>query len=193
MSAIFQIKNMVCDRCKMVVQQSFQHTGFQVLRTDLGEVEVVDGFAPNQLNQLSDLLKGYGFELLKDRNDILIEKIKNAVIDLIQSRVYVPKINYSAYLSEKLNQDYSGLSVLFSTHEGMTIEQYIIRQKIERVKELLRYDELSLSQIADELQYSSVAHLSGQFKKVTGITPSQFKQTTMLKRIPLDSISTKII
>ncbi len=189
MSALFHIKNMVCDRCKMVVRESFEKTGAHVLRTELGEVETATPLEDSQLKTLHQLLQNNGFELLDDRQTRMVEKIKNEVIELIhQQRPQNFKGNFSAYLAEKLNRDYSGLSTLFSAQEGITIEQYIIRQKIERVKELLTYDEKTLSQIADDLQYSSVAHLSNQFKKVTGITPSQFKAADRKDRQSLDRI-----
>lgn len=180
---------MVCDRCKMVVEDSFKKVDAQVVSTELGEIQIAENLNPSQLEELDILLKQHGFELLDDRQSRLVEKIKNAVIELIHNlQPEHSKSNFSDYLSDKLNRDYSGLSTLFSVHEGSTIEQYIIRQKIERVKELLMYDELSLSQIADELQYSSVAHLSNQFKKVTGLTPSQFKRSSAKNRLSLDHV-----
>lgn len=189
MPVLFHIKNMVCDRCKMVVQDSFKKVGAQVVSTELGEIQIADNLNPSQLEALDILLKQHGFELLDDRQSRIVEKIKNAVIEMIHNlQPEHFKGNFSYYLSEKLNRDYSGLSTLFSVHEGITIEQYIIRQKIERVKELLMYDEQSLSQIADELQYSSVAHLSNQFKKVTGLTPTQFKQSSAKNRLSLDHV-----
>lgn len=189
MSAVFYIKNMVCDRCKMVVRESFERISTQVIRVDLGEVETTDPLTPTQISTLTRLLEQSGFELIDEKPRRIVEKIKTLLIDLIHYQsINDVKVNYSAYLSEQLHRDYSGLSTLFSSQEGITIEQYIIRQKIERVKELLTYDELSLSQIADELDYSSVAHLSNQFKKVTGQTPSQFKQARAKNRLPLDQV-----
>ncbi len=189
MSILFYIKNMVCDRCKMVVEDLFKKVGAQVVNTELGEIQTAENLNPSQLEDLDILLKQHGFELLDNKQSRIVEKIKNVVIELIYNPQHEHfKSNFSDYLSEKLSRDYSGLSTLFSAHEGSTIEQYIIRQKIERVKELLMYDEQSLSQIADELQYSSVAHLSNQFKKVTGLTPSQFKQSAAKNRLPLDHV-----
>ncbi|MFN8343563.1 MAG: helix-turn-helix domain-containing protein [Spirosomataceae bacterium] len=186
--AIFHIKNMVCDRCKMVVKDTFEKVGARVVNTELGEVETVDNLTPAQRQAVIHTFREVGFELLDDKQSRTTEKIKTLLVELIHGKHPHLKSNYSTYLSEKLNRDYSGLSALFSAHEGITIEQYIIRQKIERVKELLLYDELSLSQIADALQYSSVAHLSNQFKKVTGLTPSQFKTASNKQRQPLDKI-----
>jgi AraC family transcriptional regulator len=189
MSVLFHIKNMVCDRCKMVVEDSFKKVGAHVVSTELGEIQTAENLSASQLENLAALLNGHGFELLDDRQSRIVEKIKNVVIELIHNPQHEHfKSNFSDYLSEKLNRDYSGLSTLFSAHEGTTIEQYIIRQKIERVKELLMYDEQSLSQIADELQYSSVGHLSNQFKKVTGLTPSQFKLSKDKNRQSLDRV-----
>lgn len=189
MSVLFHIKNMVCDRCKMVVEDSFKKVGAHVVSTELGEIQTTENLSSFQLEALDSLLNRHGFELLDDKQSRIVEKIKNVVIELIYNQQHDNfKSNFSDYLSQKLNRDYSGLSTLFSTHEGSTIEQYIIRQKIERVKELLMYDEQSLSQIADDLQYSSVAHLSNQFKKVTGLTPSQYKLSKAKNRQSLDRV-----
>jgi AraC family transcriptional regulator len=189
MSVLFHIKNMVCDRCKLVVKDSFEKAGAQVLHLTLGEVQIAQPLDIVPLNKLTTTLESLGFELLEDKQTRTVEKIKTLVIQLIYSNQLTKlKINLSDYLSEQLHRDYSGLSTLFSSHEGITIEQYMIRQKIERVKELLTYDQQSMSQIADDLQYSSVAHLSNQFKKVTGLTPSQYKASNAKNRLALDQV-----
>lgn len=185
---VFYVKNMVCDRCKLVVNQLFSQATFQVQQVTLGEVTVSEPFAPAQVDAVATTLKEYGFELLEDKRLRVIEKIKTLVLELVRSSSEGLKVNVSDYLAAQLHRDYNGLSTLFSAHEGITIEQYLIRQKIERVKELLAYDELSLSQIADELHYSSVGHLSNQFKKITGMTPSQFKNADSKDRQPLDAV-----
>ncbi|WP_428663888.1 helix-turn-helix domain-containing protein [Runella sp.] len=188
MSTLFHIKNMVCDRCKLVVKDAFEKAGAKVQSIELGEVETIDPLSPQQLQTVQQTFSEVGFELLDDKQGRIVEKIKTLLVELIHGEHPYLKSNYSDYLSEKLNRDYSGLSTLFSQHENSTIEQYIIRQKIERVKELLLYDEQSLSQIADSLQYSSVAHLSNQFKKVTGLTPSQYKVASAKDRRSLDKV-----
>jgi AraC-like DNA-binding protein len=188
---VFYVKNMVCDRCKMVVRQLFSLANFQVQQVQLGEVEVAEPVTSTQIKAVAARLQEYGFELLEDKRVRTVEKIKTTVLELIRTSSLDLKVNFSNYLAEKLHRDYNGLSTLFSSLEGMTIEQYTIRQKIERAKELLAYDELSLSQIADELHYSSVAHLSNQFKKITGMTPSQFKQLAHKNRQPLDVLGDK--
>lgn len=188
---VFYVKNMVCDRCKLVVGQVFSNAHFQVQQIQLGEVEVAAPVTATQIAEVTARLQEYGFELLEDKRVRTVEKIKTLVLALIRSSSLELKVNYSDYLAEQLNRDYNGLSTLFSSLEGITIEQYIIRQKIERVKELLTYDELNLSQIADELHYSSVAHLSNQFKKITGITPSQYKLSGHKNRQPLDALGDK--
>lgn len=185
---VFYVKNMVCDRCKLVVGQVFSHAHFQVQQIQLGEVEVAEPFTSIQIETVGARLHEYGFELLEDKRVRTVEKIKTTILELIRTSSLNLKVNYSDYLAEKLHRDYNGLSTLFSSLEGITIEQYTIRQKIERAKELLAYDELSLSQIADELHYSSVAHLSNQFKKITGMTPSQYKLSAHKNRQPLDAI-----
>jgi len=185
----FYIKNMVCNRCIMVVQQVFEHLGYPPLRIALGEVETEKPIADDALTELRKSLTGFGFELIDDTKSQLIEKIKTLVIELIRYKKEEDiKVNYSAYIESKLNRDYTYLSNLFSDITGVTIEKYYINQKIERVKELLVYDELTLGEIAWELGYSSAPALSAQFKKVTGLTPKHFRQIKDNKRIPLDEV-----
>ena len=169
------VKNMVCVRCKMIVQQLLRKLDIHYLSIELGEIEIVENMSPGRLLEFKELLSGYGLELLDNRKSILIEKIKKVIVELIHYDDEPLKINFSDYLSKKLNHDYTYLANLFSEAEGINIEHYIIMHKIERVKELLAYDELSLTEISYNLHYSSVAHLSNQFKKVTGLTPSNFK------------------
>lgn len=179
---------MVCARCEMAVRTLFDEMKISVLSIKLGEVELSKTLENLEKKQLSEKLKALGFELLDDKISKTIERIKNRIIDLVHHQNEQLKINLSSYLSEDLNQDYSALSNLFSETEGITIEHYFIAQKIERVKELLIYNELSLSEIAFQLNYSSVAHLSNQFKKTTGITPTQFKQLKEKKRKQIDDL-----
>ncbi len=182
------IRNMVCNRCIMVVRSELEKLGFEPVQVQLGEVELKEDLPGPELNEFKNRLDELGFELMDDSKSKLIEKIKLLVIQLIHHGDGQMNQNYSVYLSSKLNKEYNYLSHLFSEVEGTTIEKYIINQKIERVKELLVYNELTLSEIADSLGYSSVAHLSGQFRKVTGLTPSYFKQLKENKRKPLDQI-----
>lgn len=182
------IKNMVCNRCIMVVQQVFEGLDHAPVRISLGEVETANPVSDDELQRLRKSLVGYGFELIDDTKSRLIEKIKNAIVQSIHHNHDELKINYSEYIESQLHRDYAYLSSLFSEVEGTTIEKYVIHQKIERVKELLVYDELSLSEIADRMGYSNVAYLSSQFKKVTGLTPSHFKQVKENKRKPLDEV-----
>lgn len=182
------IKNMVCNRCIMVVQDQLQKLGLDVTKIVLGEAELKQELTDEQKALLKETLLSFGFELLDDKKSIIIEKIKNIIIHLVHHQDSDIKINLSDLLSKELHHDYSYLSNLFSETEGTTIEKFFIAQKIERVKELLVYDELSLSEIATQLNYSSVAYLSNQFKKVTGLTPSHFKQVKEEKRKPLDQI-----
>lgn len=185
----FFIKNMVCNRCVMVVQQVFDGLGYPPVHITLGEVETAAPIEGERLDILRKNLTGFGFELIDDAKSQLIEKIKTLVIETIHYRKeHDLKVNYSGYIESKLNKDYNYLSNLFSEVTGTTIEKYIISQKIERVKELLVYDELTLSQIAWELGYSSVSALSAQFKKITGLTPKHFRQIKDNKRIPLDKV-----
>lgn len=188
----FYIKNMVCNRCVTAVQKVFEHNGLHPEKVALGEVSIhEDTVQPDQLMQLDTELLSLGFERIDDRKARLIEGIKNKIIQLIHRSERVDrKHNWSSILSEEMHYEYNYLSNLFSSVEGITLEQYIIRQKIEKAKELLFYDELNLSEIADRLGYSSVAHLSGQFKKITGLTPSELKKSRKIDKVrkSLDSI-----
>ena len=182
------IKNMVCNRCIMVVKSELEKLGISPVSIILGEVTLSGGLSPQQKDALSKKLEGLGFALIDDRRARLIEQIKNAIIELVHYNNNDLKVNLSDYISDKLHHDYNYISNLFSEIEDTTIEKYFIAQKIERVKELLVYDELTLNEIAFKLNYSSVAHLSSQFKKVTGLTPSHFKQIKTTKRKPLDEV-----
>lgn len=182
------IKNMVCNRCIMAVQQIFENLGYPATHVALGEVETEHVLDAGATEKLKTTLVSFGFELIDDSKGRIIEKIKNTVVSLIHHNPEDLKVNYSQYIESKLNRDYSYLSSLFSEVEGTTIEKYIIHQKIEKVKELLVYDELTLSEIAFKMGYSNVAYLSSQFKKVTGLTPSHFKQVKENKRKPLDEV-----
>lgn len=166
---------MVCSRCKMVVKAELEKAGLHPLIVELGEVDIEEQPASETLNQLNTSLKKSGFEIIDDRKSRMIEKIKNAIVELVHHSGNDLNVNLSSFISQKLNYDYNYLSNIFSEVEGLTIEKYFIAQKIEKVKELLMYDELTLSQIADKLGYSSVAYLSNQFKKQTGLTPSFYK------------------
>lgn len=181
------IKNMVCSRCTYIVQQELNRLNIPVQQVTLGEVELRQELSLHQTEQLSAALQQFGFELMDDRKSRIIEKIKHLVIDHVKEFKTL-RINFSEFLSNELHHDYTYLSNLFSSVEGTTIEKFIIETKIEKVKELLVYDELSLTEIADKLGYSSVAHLSNQFKKTTGLSPSHFKNLTSHKRTPLDEL-----
>ena len=187
MNTIF-IKNMVCDRCIMVVQNELEKLGLDAKNIKLGEVILSKEITSLEKENLSKTLEPLGFEIIDDKKGRIIEKIKNTIIDLVHHQDSDVKTNLSDVLSDKLHHDYNYLSNLFSEVEGTTIEKYFIAQKVEKVKELLVYDELSLSEIANRLNYSSVAYLSNQFKKVTGLTPSHFKQIKEDKRKPLDKV-----
>jgi AraC-like DNA-binding protein len=179
---------MVCNRCILVVQQVLEKSGINFSKISLGEVETEGELSKEKVKQLATSLSEFGFELLDNSRQQIIEKIKNIVIQQVHYTHEENNHNYSEILSKSLNKDYSYLSNLFSGVEGITIEKYIINQKIEKVKELIIYDELNLSEISFKLGYSSVAHLSNQFKKVTGLTPSHFKKVGQNKRKPLDEI-----
>lgn len=179
---------MVCKRCIMVVEQTLKKLQIPYKQVGLGEIEFSDELIPQQTEALNTELQTLGFSIIDDRKHRIIEKIKNIIIKLVHSGLEAPKQNISVYLSEQLHLDYNYLSSLFSEIENTTIEKYIINQKIERVKELLVYDELTLNEIAFQLGYSSPAHLSNQFKKVTGLTPGYFKKIKENKRKPLDEV-----
>ncbi|WP_343605732.1 AraC family transcriptional regulator [Fluviicola sp.] len=187
MSTIF-IKNMVCNRCILVVQNELDKLGLPAKQVKLGEVVLEKEPTAVEKQNLEQVLVPLGFEVIDDKKGRVIEKIKNVIIELVHHQDNESKNNLSEVLSAELNHDYNYLSNLFSEVEGTTIEKYFIAQKIERVKELLVYDELSLSEIAFQLNYSSVSYLSNQFKKVTGLTPSHFKQIKEDKRKPLDEV-----
>jgi AraC family transcriptional regulator len=185
------IKNMVCNRCIMVVDQIFQQAGITTTAIHMGEVNLLDSvITQEQLTTVDDALLKHGFERIDDKKGQLLEQIKATVIEAIHHHdKFELNINWSHYLAETLNYDYNYLSSLFSSVTGYTIEQYIIKQKVEKVKEYLFYDELSVKEISYRLGYSSVAHLSSQFKKVTGLTPTQFKESRLpISRTPLDKI-----
>ncbi|MDD4777586.1 MAG: AraC family transcriptional regulator [Fermentimonas sp.] len=176
------IKYMVSLRCKMVVKEELKKLGLHFVVVDLGEVEIIEDMTQSQHDALKAALLKSGLELMDDKRSVLIEKIKNVIIEMVHYSDELPKVNYSDYISDKLNYDYTYLSNLFSEVKGTTIQQYIILHKIERVKELILYEELNLTEISYLLQYSSVAHLSNQFKKVTGLTPTQFKSLKNKRR-----------
>ena len=182
------IKNMVCRRCKMAVLSELEKLGIKPLLVELGEIELADQISENEKSVLSTGLQLLGFELIDDKKSQVIERIKTLIIDLVHNRDNDLKTNLSVFIAADLGQDYSALSNLFSEVEGTTIEQYFISQKIERVKELLMYNELSLSEIAWQINYSSVAHLSKQFKKITGLTPTFYKQLKDRKRSQIDDL-----
>ncbi|NDP20130.1 MAG: helix-turn-helix transcriptional regulator [Paludibacter sp.] len=182
------IKYMVSLRCKMVVKEELKKLGLHFIVVDLGEIEIMEDISDTQRHELKAALQDSGLELMDDKRAVLIEKINNVIVEMVHYSDEMPKINYSDYISEKLNYDYTYLSNLFSEVKGITIQQFIIIHKIERVKELLLYDELNLTEISYRLQYSSVAHLSNQFKKITGLSPTQFKHLKNKKRSSIEEI-----
>lgn len=182
------IKNMVCNRCVLVVKTELEKLGYEIVAIELGEVILKNQIAEEDKKSISKQLETFGFEILNDSSSKTIEKIKTILIDLVQNKNNDINITLSDYLIQSLHQDYSKLSNLFSNVEGISIEKYHINLRIEKIKELIVYDELSLSEIADVLHYSSVAHLSNQFKKVTGFSPSYFKKIKESKRIELDQL-----
>lgn len=182
------IRNMVCDRCIMVVDSVLRKTGMNPISVTLGEAILNRDITTEEKLQIKEKLQSLGFDLIDDKKSQLVEQIKNLIVDLIHYNEEPLKINLSDYISGHIHHDYNYVSNLFSEEEGTTIEKYFIAQKIEKAKELLEYNELTLSEIAFKLNYSSVAHLSSQFKKVTGMTPSQFKKSDTKKRSPLDKV-----
>ncbi|HSH19880.1 MAG TPA: AraC family transcriptional regulator [Draconibacterium sp.] len=189
MSTVLHIKNMVCPRCIETVQNVLQENGFNVQSIKLGEVEIDREPSEEQTDELSALLQKKGFELLTDRKSKIIGQIKSEIIRIIHyNESEILHVNLSNHLSNLIGADYSFLSNLFSSEEGLTIEKYAILQKIEKVKELLSYGELNISEIAFKMDYSSVAYLSSQFKKTTGMTPGRYKKLKEKNRNPLDQL-----
>ncbi len=182
------IKNMVTNRCKLAVIEVFKKLNLHAVLIDLGEVDVIEEISFDQKTQLKSNLLQLGFELLEDRKEAMVERIKIAIIDAVHHSEGLSKFKFSVFLSRKLNYDYTYLANIFSALEDNTIEQFIIAHKVERVKELILYGECNLTEIAWKMNYSSVAHLSNQFKKFTGLSPSSFKQLRHQKRNPLEEI-----
>lgn len=179
---------MVSTRCKMVVKEELKKMGLHFVMVDLGEIEIMETISVETRLELKKALLVSGLELMDNKRAVLIEKIKNVIIEMVHYTDELPKVNYSDYISEKLKHDYTYLSNIFSEVKGITIQQFIIIHKIERAKELLLYDEMNLTQISYILNYSSVGHLSNQFKKVTGLSPSHFKKLKDKRRSPIEDI-----
>jgi len=182
------VKNMVSDRCKMIVKSELTKLGLDYSAVNLGEAEISGGLSKEQRDLLDVALRKSGLELMDDKKNILVEKVKIVIIELVHYTDEQIKVNLSDYLAEKLLHNYTYLANIFSEVKGMTIEKFYLYHKIEKVKELLIYDELSLSEIAYRLHYSSLAHLSNQFKKMTGLTPSDFKKLKNKKRSTLENV-----
>jgi len=179
---------MVCIRCQMVVKAELEKLGLPYVYVKLGEANIIGNIQPEQLEQLKVDLKKAGLVLMDDKKSVLVEKTKSAIIELVHYTEDQIKVNLSDYLSEKLNHDYTYLSNLFSEVKGITIEKFYLTHKIEKVKELIVYDELNLSEIAYKMYYSSVSHLSNQFKKFTGLTPTHFKMLKNKRRKTLEDV-----
>ena len=182
------IKHMVSARCKQVVKDELHKLGLHYVILELGLVDIMEDLTEAQRDQLKNELSKVGFELMDDRKAILVEKTKMAIIELVHHCETLPKVSHSEYLSKKVGYDYTYLANLFSEVKGITIQQFIINHKIEKIKELLLYDELSLKEISYQLDYSSVAHLSNQFKKTTGLCPSFYKQMQQNRRTNLECV-----
>jgi AraC-like DNA-binding protein len=182
------IKNMVCIRCKMVVKEELKKLGLQYTVVELGEADILEDISGEQQEQFKTALLKAGLELMDDKKSVLIQKIKNVIVELVHYSDEPLTINLSDHLSQQLDHNYTYLANLFSEVQGTTIEKFYITHKIERVKELLVYNELNLTEIAYQMHYSSVAHLSAQFKKVTGLTPSHFKKLKDKRRDMLDNL-----
>lgn len=179
---------MVCIRCQIVVKSELEKLGLQYRNVKIGEADIVEDISPDQLEKLDIALKKSGLLLMDNKKSVLVEKIKIAIIELVHYSEDQIKVNLSDYLGEKLNYDYTYLANLFSEVKGITIEKFYLTHKIEKVKELIVYDELNISEIAYKMHYSSVAHLSNQFKKITGLTPSHFKKLKKKRRITLEDV-----
>ncbi|MFC4143229.1 helix-turn-helix domain-containing protein [Pedobacter mendelii] len=185
---LLHIKNMVCNRCKMVVKAELEKLGFNLVSVELGKVSLAESLSSDDKLKIAEKINYFGFELLEDRKTQVAEQVKTSIINLVHYTKEPLKMNLSSYLSENLSLEYAQISSVFSEVENQTIEKYFIAQKVEKAKEMLTYDELTLSEIAYQLNYSSVAHLSAQFKKVTGLTPSAYKRENLGKRKTLDEV-----
>jgi AraC-like DNA-binding protein len=179
---------MVSNRCKMAVKEELRKLNLHFILVDLGEIEIMENLSKDELELFRIGLISTGLELMDDKKAVLIEKIKNVIIEMVHHSYEVLKVNFSDYLSEKLHHDYTYLANLFSEVQGTTIEQFIISHKIERIKELIIYGELNITEIAWKMNYSSVAHLSNQFKKMTGLSPSHFRNLKDKRRTPIEEI-----
>ena len=179
---------MVSARCKTAVKEELKKLGLHFIVVDLGEVEVMEDLSKDTRETLKANLLLAGLELMDDKRAVLIERIKNAIVEMVHHSNQIIKINFSDYLSEKLTHDYTYMANLFSEVQGTTIEQFIISHKVERIKELIIYGELNITEIADKMNYSSVAHLSNQFKKVTGLSPSHFRKLKDKRRSQIEDI-----
>lgn len=179
---------MVSGRCKLAVKEELKKLGLHFIIVELGEVEIMENISPGQRAALQGGLLVAGLELMDDKRAVLIERIKNVVVEMVHYSDELVKVNFSTFLSKKLNHDYTYLANLFSEVQGTTIEQFVISHKIERIMELIIYGELNISEIAWKMNYSSVAHLSHQFKKSTGLAPSHFRHLKNKKRNPIEDI-----
>lgn len=182
------VKYMVSNRCKTAVKDILKKMKLHFIVVELGEVDIMENLTSDQREEIRALLLSSGLQLMDDKKAVLIERIKNAIIEMVHHTDESLKVNFSNYLSEKLDHDYTYLSNLFSEVQGTTIEQFVIAHKIERIKELIIYGELNITEIAWKMNYSSVAHLSNQFKKMTGLTPSHFKQLKDKRRSPIEEV-----
>lgn len=187
------IKYMVSRRCIMIVKEILREMELHFIVVDLGQVETMEELNPDQIETLKNALFESGLELMDDKRSILIESIQNVIVDMIYNDVELSSMNYSDYISDKLNHNYTYLSNIFSEVKGTTIQQFIIMHKIEHIKELIIYGELNMTEISYKLNYSSVAHMSNQFKKITGLTPSHFKLLKIKRRTPIEDIGNKKI
>lgn len=181
-------KHMVCIRCKMIVKSELENLGLHSVKIALGEADILEDISPSQIDELDSALRKSGIEVLESKKSILIERIKNIIIEQVHYEEEPMATNLSTLLADALNHDYTYLANLFSLSQGTTIEKFYIAHRIERIKELLLYDELNVTEIARMMHYSSVAHMSNQFKKITGLTPSFFKQLKNPHRISLEDI-----
>ena len=183
---------MVSNHCKMVVREVLKKMGLHYIVVDLGEIDLMEDLTSEMRDQLKNSLLREGYELMDDKKAILIERIVSVILEMVHYSEEMIKVNFSEFLSEKLNHDYTYLSNMFSEVKGITIQQFIINHKVEKIKELIMYDELNLTEISYKMNYSSVAHLSNQFKKITGLSPSHFKQLKGIRRTAIEEIGSAV-